>query len=267
MQQSFYYFHRIPILFGENLRVGCTFTVTRSALSSTCESLKSAALKLLVGPAADADGDSPAATLSKVRVGAFGDASAENEDEEWVPLLVENAPLQGSEVPPTAGGSTEGSQPTPPSSSSPSFPDGVCPNMVLSTHIEVAYALVGSLADPQAKIVGAKMDFGAPRDVRFRCLGSACDGIKGKGDDPRMEVELSSSVSFVDLTRPALEKTAEFPVIEAKFPYDFFYPFVGDYYIYGLGGKSGGGGGGKRHFSRALLFASVAIGYFAQFVV
>ena len=39
-------------------------------------------------------------------------------------------------------------------------------------------------------------------------------------------MEVSTSVSFLDVTRPAVEKFAEFPVIEAKFPHDFFYPFI-----------------------------------------
>ena len=33
-------------------------------------------------------------------------------------------------------------------------------------------------------------------------------------------------MAFVDVTRPGIERYAEFPVIEAKFPHDFFYPFM-----------------------------------------
>ena len=40
------------------------------------------------------------------------------------------------------------------------------------------------------------------------------------------QVEVSTSVSFVDVTLPAVDMHKELPVIEAKLPHDFFYPFV-----------------------------------------
>ena len=44
--------------------------------------------------------------------------------------------------------------------------------------------------------------------------------------EAEQQVEVSTSVSFVDVTRPAVDMYKELPVIEAKLPHDFFYPFV-----------------------------------------
>ena len=55
-----------------------------------------------------------------------------------------------------------------------------------------------------------------------RCLGQACSqSVIG---DQRLEV--FTSVGFVDATTKAVERVAELPALEVKFPYDFFYPFV-----------------------------------------
>ena len=45
-----------------------------------------------------------------------------------------------------------------------------------------------------------------------------------RGENQR--IDFSVSVKFTDVTQPALPQYAEYPVIEAKFPRDFFYPFV-----------------------------------------
>ena len=39
-------------------------------------------------------------------------------------------------------------------------------------------------------------------------------------------VDFSTSISFIDVTSPSTTQFAEYPVLEAKFPHDFFYPFV-----------------------------------------
>ena len=39
-------------------------------------------------------------------------------------------------------------------------------------------------------------------------------------------LSFSLSVSFSDITKPADPVFASLPVLEAKFPHDFFYPFV-----------------------------------------
>lgn len=81
--------------------------------------------------------------------------------------------------------------------------------MVLSLHIEVVFTRVGSVNNPQPKVVGVRFKFGPPSDVTFRCLGLGC------GNGQTMEV--STSVGFVDITRPALEEFMDFPVLDARY--------------------------------------------------
>ncbi len=200
--------------------MGCTFPLSRSTLSAACDSLRKGSLSLLLGTASLKE-------LGRLRVGAFGSADPDDPTAEWVPVLVENPPLSdGVGVGGDGGNGDEVGSPSYPSSS-----PGVCRDMVLSAHTEVVYAMVGAAANPQAKVVGVRVRFGSPRDVGFSCLGSAC------GDpDRELQVEVASSLSFVDVTRPALQELAEFPVIEAKLPYDFFYPFVDDHSTVRLNG-------------------------------
>ena len=40
-----------------------------------------------------------------------------------------------------------------------------CENMVLSVHWEVIFANVGSVVNPQPKVIGVKCRFGAPKDL------------------------------------------------------------------------------------------------------
>ena len=93
--------------------------------------------------------------------------------------------------------------------------------MILSLHIKIAYANVGSHANPQSKIIGVSYNFGLPQDINFRCNGLQCRKAGAK-----QNLDVSTSVSFVDMTQPALAYFAEKPVLEAKLPHDFFYPFV-----------------------------------------
>ncbi len=61
--------------------------------------------------------------------------------------------------------------------------------------------------------------FAPPRDLRLS------DGSSSSFDVTT--VEISSSATFVDVTSgPGAAREAEFPVLEARFPHDFFYPFV-----------------------------------------
>ena len=39
-------------------------------------------------------------------------------------------------------------------------------------------------------------------------------------------LEFSLSISYNDVSQPAVQMFSTYPVIEAKFPHDFFYPFV-----------------------------------------
>ena len=48
-----------------------------------------------------------------------------------------------------------------------------CENMVLSVHWEVIFANVGSVVNPQPKVIGVKCRFGAPKDL-VSLLNVAC---------------------------------------------------------------------------------------------
>ena len=58
---------------------------------------------------------------------------------DWTPIIVSNAP-----TPPEQGNSAQREQ----------IQEGICPNVVLSMHVEVVYANIGAVANPQAKILG-----------------------------------------------------------------------------------------------------------------
>ena len=99
---------------------------------------------------------------------------------------------------------------------------GTCHSVVTSLHMEIAYSKIGSFANPQSKILGVNYNFGASRDIKFECIGfGAC-----KSPSKTQRIEISSSVEFIDVTRAASNYYAEYPIIEARLPYDFFYPFI-----------------------------------------
>ena len=202
---------RTPLLFGDNVRVGCSFPVQRSTLATSCSGLKNKTLTILMGPGIDPD-----MLSSTFRVGTFGNTLT-SEEGDWIPIIIENPPSMSP-----LDGSQSGSDPA-------STRPGVCPNMVLSLHVEVAHASAGTLANPQQRVLGVRYRFGAPVDVAFTCAGSACDRERaGGGKGNHQSVQLVSSVTFLDVSEPAVDRFKDFPVIEAKLPYDFFYPFVGD---------------------------------------
>ncbi len=45
---------------------------------------------------------------------------------------------------------------------------GVCVNMVLGMHIEVLYANVGALGNPQSKVIGAARIYDKTQEIRFQ---------------------------------------------------------------------------------------------------
>ena len=74
-------------MFGENLRVGCTFPISRSKLSpSECEKISQRAMAVLLGSE-----DSAIEALDSARVGSFGNSERSN-PAEWVPVIVVDAP-------------------------------------------------------------------------------------------------------------------------------------------------------------------------------
>ena len=144
------------------------------------------------------------AALHHKRVATFGDSDPLNPGD-WVQIML-------SRLPPTTAFDDD------------SLPSamGTCQNVVLHLHVEIAHAKIGSFANPQSKIVGVNYKFSPAKELKFQCVGfGAC-----KNPSKTQRIEISSSVQFIDVTQPALDYFAEYPVIEAKLPHDFFYPFL-----------------------------------------
>ena len=143
---------------------------------------------------------------SKIRVAKFGDSEV-SKPGDWIPIMLSNLPPDAFK---------ESFQ-----SESPII-SGQCRNMVLNLHIEIAYAKIGSFSNPQPKIMGVNYKFGTAQDISYQCIGiGACQNPFKK-----QRVEIFSSVQFLDVTLPASDYYAEYPVIEARLPHDFFYPFL-----------------------------------------
>ena len=49
-----------------------------------------------------------------------------------------------------------------------SIAPGICSGMVLSLHIEVIYANVGALGNPQPKIIGAAFRYGEGQQIKYQ---------------------------------------------------------------------------------------------------
>ena len=96
-------------------------------------------------------------------------------------------------------------------------------SLVTSLHLEIAFSLQGSLANPQAKVVGINVRYGEPREVHPPCTRVNCHWGLENGNE---YLELKTSVSFVDVSRPAVPAYSQPPALDAKLPYDFFYPFL-----------------------------------------
>lgn len=144
--------------------------------------------------------------LNRIRVAKFGDSEV-SKPGDWLPIMLSN-------LPPDAFKDNVQSQ-------NPII-SGQCRNMVLNLHIEIAFAKVGSFANPQPKIMGVNYKFGSAQDISYQCIGiGACQNPFKK-----QRVEIFSSVQFLDVTLPASDYYAEYPVIEARLPHDFFYPFL-----------------------------------------
>ncbi|XP_054714788.1 tectonic-3-like [Uloborus diversus] len=107
----------------------------------------------------------------------------------------------------------------------------------LELKIEIVYAAVGTVANPQFKILGVGYHYQKSKPIDLSCFPNCFDII------------VSSSVSFFDITRPAVPQYAKIPSIKADLPKDFFYPF-----LYGKGTTC--------NYYRILIFVLVFIQYF-----
>ncbi|XP_028399905.1 tectonic-3-like [Dendronephthya gigantea] len=105
---------------------------------------------------------------------------------------------------------------------SPSGGDGVCSGMVLGMHIEILFANVGYLANPQAKIVGVRFKYEPAQTITYQCTGQFCSG----GGSSSNSIEVVSSASFIDVSKPPISDQKSLPEFQSKAPSDFFHPFL-----------------------------------------
>ncbi|PIK39862.1 tectonic-like protein, partial [Apostichopus japonicus] len=165
--------------------------ISLDSVSEVCELIQEQILNALKGSLPDA-----------YYVAMFGDSSVDVVGD-WVPILQENT----------------GGVPSSPSK-------GTCSNMVTGLHIEVIYANVGSLQNPQPKILGVKYNYADGKILKYQCLGSYCQEDSGS---LIQKFEITSSVTFIDASRQPEAVIAERPTWESKLPNDFLYPFTGTF--------------------------------------
>ncbi|XP_068725456.1 tectonic-3-like [Montipora capricornis] len=97
-----------------------------------------------------------------------------------------------------------------------------CRNMRLGLHIEVLFAYFGFLAKPQPRIVGVLFKYDDTRDIQYQCTGAQC---QPGSRSPEQQVEVVTSVGFVDVSDKPIEQVKPRPTFEAKASSDFFFPF------------------------------------------
>ncbi|KAG8175322.1 hypothetical protein JTE90_002867 [Oedothorax gibbosus] len=143
---------------------------------TNCKSLQERIYNILLG-----------SSQKQVFVGVFGNANASNA-EDWIEAYHEDREVVQPE-------------------------DGTC-NFILGLKINVAFAAVGTVVNPQYKILGVGYHYAKPEKVDLSC-SPACQDLM-----------LSASVSFFDVTEPAIPHYPKVPTIKANLPSDFFYPFL-----------------------------------------
>lgn len=123
---------------------------------------------------------------------AFGNSKLD-QPSEWVPLTYKNFPsnfvTKGNPKPLLSKG---------------------C-DIISSLHITIAYAFVGSIDFPQAKITGVLYELG--------------DSVSYSQNKVSKELGVSTTVTFKDLTSPPVLLVPKWPVLSIRLPKDFFYPF------------------------------------------
>ena len=173
---------RLSVTFKMNARSGCMIRLNQS---NDCSLLQDIILKALLG------------TSPPDYVASFGNSDVSNAAD-WVKIIEDERPGKG-----------EGS-------------GSICSNMVLGMNIEILFANVGYLANPQAKIVGVRFKYEKPQTITYQCVGQFCSGRSSASQF----VEVVSSVSFIDVSQPPISDQKSLPEFQSKAPSDFFHPFL-----------------------------------------
>jgi tectonic-1/3 len=96
-----------------------------------------------------------------------------------------------------------------------------CDGIIASLKIKIAFAFVGPVNYPQAKIIGVLYEFGDSFNIprKLHCnKDKDCLAYNHK-------VTVSTTVVFLDATQSPTLRIGQWPVVSIKLPQDFFYPF------------------------------------------
>ncbi|KAF2366300.1 protein of unknown function DUF1619 [Trinorchestia longiramus] len=269
---------RAPVVFGENLQTQCRMQLTSADIVHNCSQLRERVRSRLLGNVlSDRESD--------FKIGMYGDSDV-LQTSQWVSLL-RTRDTSRAEF------------------SDDMLEESRCLDLMLSITVEVAFALQGSIANPQAKVVGALLTEGPLRpSPPAYCVGPFCparphfDGgstsveddqkeanegsgysqainervgltdqegsgpesfLKNTSEPPAqkltrrhssteteeelksqtaesintqsfashaIEIELSTTVIFIDVTEPSEPVFPEAPRLDIKLPENFFYPLV-----------------------------------------
>ncbi|XP_067119935.1 tectonic-3-like [Centruroides vittatus] len=180
---------RLPVKFGENLRTGCLYKIIYNNNNAmNCYYMQKLVMDVLNG------------LNSPDHVGVFGNADIHNLGD-WVKIHKEGEPASDSD----------------------DQSDNLCSNIVLGVDIKIAYANIGSLNNPQPKIIGIIYQYSMPQYIHLPCFDLACNSMNTH------LVELKTSVSFYDVSKSVHPMYAEIPIMKISFPHEFFYPFLSGY--------------------------------------
>lgn len=130
---------------------------------------------------------------SALFIGSFGNSSATNLDaSQWFELAR-------------------------PSQTFPTSPNATCANMILGAQYQFLFANSGEISNPQPQVIGASYTYDTARDLGLVCTTPSCLNPQS--------VEITVSVSFVDVSETAVSVLQAQPTIYAPLPEDFFFPF------------------------------------------
>ena len=98
---------------------------------------------------------------------------------------------------------------------SPSNTSRGCTGMVLNARYEISYANTGFVTIPQPQIIAIRHSYGEPEFLPFLCPPSTtCN----------QQIEVSTTVNFIDVSETILSQQRSTPTIEEKYPINFFFP-------------------------------------------
>lgn len=186
---------RNPILFGYEHSVSCKLPLDHFF---SCEGLQKHVSSIIFGVSAY-----QLATFARepLYIAAYGSPDAFPSD--WLrlnfidtPFLLESPPNFAANNPLTLG----------------------CDAIITSVHITIAFAYVGPVDSPQAKISGVFFESEEP----ITLLPPSEDNPS----QPPQDLSVSTTVSFVDVTEQPTTLVATWPVLSIRLPDDFFYPFT-----------------------------------------